>query len=100
MKVFLSSISWMMNSSNSTVYAAINKLSLPDVFDAHGKALDRKYFTRRCRVKTWSVLIFPQENPPTRELKLWEHALYYLAPRGRPQNWLGRFVEKGHTIWE
>jgi hypothetical protein len=40
---------------------------ISDVFDASGKALDRKYLTRRCRDETWSMLIFLQENPPNQQ---------------------------------
>ncbi len=31
---------------------------------------------------------FLTRNPPIKDFKFWERSLYYLAPRGRPQNWL------------
>jgi hypothetical protein len=44
-----------------------------DVFDASGKALNKQFLQRRRREETWSTLIFPQERPPTKDFKLWEH---------------------------
>ncbi len=48
----------------------------------------------------WLTLIFPQERPPDKDFKLWENALLCIAPRGRLQDCIGNFVEKGHKIWE
>jgi hypothetical protein len=71
-----------------------------DVLDASGKAIDRRYLTRRQKRETWSILIFPQERPPDKDFRLWENALLCIASRGRLQDRIGDFVEKGHTIWE
>jgi hypothetical protein len=38
--------------------------------------------------------------PPKKDFKLWENALLYIAPRGRLQDRIGKFVERGHKIWE
>jgi hypothetical protein len=70
------------------------------VLDASGKAINRKYLTRCQRGESWSTLIFPQENPPNEDFKLWENALLCIAPKGRLQDRIGKFVEKGHKIWE
>ncbi len=71
-----------------------------DVLNASGKAIDRRYLTRRQKGELWSTLIFPQERPPDKDFKLWENALFCIAPRGRLQDHIGKFVEKGHKIWE
>jgi hypothetical protein len=71
-----------------------------DVFDASGRALDRQYLERQQAGKVWSTLLFPLEQPSVRDFRLWKSTLYSLAPRGRPAHWMGRFVKKGHKIWE
>jgi hypothetical protein len=71
-----------------------------DVFDAGGSALDRQYLERRPPRAMWSTLIFPQESPSAKDYRLWQQALCLIAPRGRPQQQLGKFVNKGHKIWE
>jgi hypothetical protein len=53
-----------------------------DVLNASGKAIDRKYLTRRQKGELWSTLIFPQEKPPDKDFKLWENALFCIAPKG------------------
>jgi hypothetical protein len=74
-------------------------LFISDVFDASGKAVDRKYLARRPSEAAWSTLIFPQERPPRRDFNLWQRAVLLLAPRGRPDSQLGRLLVKGHKIW-
>jgi hypothetical protein len=71
-----------------------------DVLDASGKAIDRRYLKRRQKGELWLTLIFPQERPPDKDFKLWENALLCIAPRGRLQDCIGNFVEKGQKIWE
>ncbi len=71
-----------------------------DVFDAGGSALDRRYLERWPPGATWSILIFLQELPSAKDYRLWQQALCLIAPRGRPQQRLGKFVNKGHKIWE
>jgi hypothetical protein len=46
----------------------------------------------------WSTLSFPQEPPPACDLRLWQMALAAVAPQGRLQDHLGRFIHKGHKI--
>ncbi len=74
-----------------------------DVLDASGNALDRWYLAR-CpfeEEEVWSTLLFPQEMPPPiKDFKLCAHSLHFIEPTGQPQHRLGRFVEKGHKIWE
>ncbi len=48
----------------------------------------------------WSTLILPQEKPLDKDFNLWENALLCIAPRGRLQDHIGKFVERGHKIWE
>ena len=74
-------------------------LFVSDVFDASGRAVDRKYLSPRPSEEAWSTLIFPQERPPRRDFNLWQRAVLLLAPRGRPENSLGRLRVKGHKIW-
>jgi hypothetical protein len=71
-----------------------------DVFDASGRALDRQYLERRPAGKVWSTLLFPQEQPSARDFRIWKSAIHLLAPRGRPNHRMGRFVGKGQKIWE
>ena len=75
-------------------------LYVSDVLDAGGKCLDERYLHRRKPNETWSTLVFPQEKPPNKHLKLWRQVLYTIAPRGRIQDQIGRFTRKGHKIWE
>jgi hypothetical protein len=75
-------------------------LYLSDVFDASGRALDRRYLRQRPMDEVWSTLLFPRESPPYRDIHLWQQALHLLAPRGRATHRLGHFKEKGHKIWE
>ena len=88
-------------------WAAINRfrchqqvLFLSDILDAGGKSIDKKYLSPREDHEVWSTLIFPLERPPRRHTALWRSVIYALAPRGRIQNRLGRFLTKGHKIWE
>jgi hypothetical protein len=55
-------------------------LYVSDVLDAGGKCLNRRYLNHHKHTKTWSNLIFPQEKPPNKHLKLWRQALYSIAP--------------------
>jgi hypothetical protein len=75
-------------------------LFVSEVLDASGKAIDKQYLECRKDHINWSVLIFPIENPPRKNLKLWQQVLYSLAPRGRVQQQVGHFLTKGHKIWE
>jgi hypothetical protein len=40
-----------------------------------GKCLDRRYLDHPKPTKIWSTLIFPQEKPPNKHLKLWRQVL-------------------------
>jgi hypothetical protein len=71
-----------------------------DVLDAGGKCLNRRYLGHRKHTEICSTLIFPQEKPPNKHLKLWRQVLYAIAPRGRLQDQIGRFTTKGCKIWE
>jgi hypothetical protein len=70
------------------------------MFDMGGSALDRRYLERRPPRATLSTLIFSQESPSAKDYRLWQQALCLIAPRGRPQQRLGKFVSKEHKIWE
>jgi hypothetical protein len=71
-----------------------------NVFDASGQALDRQYLKRQPAGKVWSTLLFSLEQPSAKDFQIWKSALYSLAPQGRPNHQMGRFVKKGHKIWE
>jgi hypothetical protein len=75
-------------------------LFLSDILDAGGRAIDKPYLERRIPTANWSTLIFPLEQPPRRDLSLWQQALYSLAPRGRVDRRIDGFLTKGHKIWE
>jgi hypothetical protein len=75
-------------------------LYISDILDAGGKCLDKHYLTRWREEENWSNLIFPTEKPPQGHILLWRQVLYAVAPRGRAQNRVGRFQQKGHKIWE
>ena len=57
-------------------------LYVSDVLDAGGKCLDKRYLDHRKPDEIWSTLIFPQEKPPNKHIKLWRQVLYAIAPRG------------------
>jgi hypothetical protein len=71
-------------------------LYLSNVMDAGGKCLDKQYLNRRHEEENWSSLIFPAEKPLQGHIALWRQVLYAVAPRGRVQSRLGRFLSKGH----
>jgi hypothetical protein len=66
-----------------------------DVFDVGGSALDRRYLVRWLPGSTWSTLIFPQKSPPAKDYRIWQQVLGLIAPGGRPQKQLGKFLNKG-----
>ena len=63
--------------------------------DAGGRAVDSKYLYTREETETWSRLIFPNECPPRKHLKLWKAAVYSVARRRQ-----GRFQSKGFKQWD
>jgi hypothetical protein len=75
-------------------------LYVSDVLDAGGKCLNKQYLSRRCKEENWSRVIFPTEKPPQGHILLWHQVLYAVAPRGRVQTRVGRFLNKGHKVWE
>jgi hypothetical protein len=75
-------------------------LFLSDVLDAGGKSVDKKYFNFRKNHKVWSTIVFPLEKPPQQHQAMWQMAVNSLAPRVRVQNRIGRFLSKGHKVWE
>ncbi len=75
-------------------------LYLSDILDAGGKCLDKRYLTRRHEEEKWSSLIFPTEKPSQGHILHWPQVLYAIAPRGRVHNRVGRFLSKGHKVWE
>ncbi len=58
-------------------------LFLSNVLCANGKQFDACYKKSRPVSEKWSSLCFPQENLPKNDFKLWEEALYRVAPGGR-----------------
>jgi hypothetical protein len=54
-------------------------LLLLDILDARGTAIDRKYLQRRPRSEQWLTITFPLEDPPVRDFKLWERAIFRLG---------------------
>jgi hypothetical protein len=77
-----------------------NVIFKSNVFDASGRAFDRQYLKRRPAGEVWSTLLFLQEQPSAKDFQLWKSALQLVAPRGQPNQLMGGFVAKGHTIWE
>ncbi len=75
-------------------------LYLSDILEANGKTLNNSYLQRRQSHKTWSTILFPNENPPNRHLGLWRSALDALVPQGRLDHWLGAFKHNSHTVKE
>jgi hypothetical protein len=64
------------------------------IMDAGGRAVDPKYLNLREDSECWSSLIFPNEHPPHKHLKIWKLAVYSIKRR------LGRFKSRDHKIWE
>ncbi len=71
-----------------------------NIFNAGGRAIDRRYLAKQLSQQAWSRLIFHQEKPPARDFHLWQSAIDTIAPRGQPCLWLGRMINKGHKFWE
>ena len=70
-----------------------------DIFDFRGRAIHRRYRSKRTSEERWSDLIFPIEKPPGKDFRLWNDALDSIAPRGIPRHRLGARITKGHKIW-
>jgi hypothetical protein len=75
-------------------------IHVSDVLDAGGRCLDKKYLSHRQDEETWSTLIFPMEKPLQKHLWLWREVLLAIAPQGRLQNKIGRFLTRGQKIWK
>jgi hypothetical protein len=75
-------------------------LFVSNILDAGGKCLNKKYLKWRQDNESWSILIFPIENPPRKHKKLWEQVLYSLTPRHWANKSVGRFLTKGHKNWD
>ncbi len=69
-------------------------------FDASGQALDKQYLKQRQTGEMWSTLLFPLEKLSEKDFRPWKSTLDLVTPRGRPAQRMGRFVKKGHKIWE
>jgi hypothetical protein len=54
-------------------------LFISNVFNASGRAVDRKYLAQQPAEETWSTLIFPQERPPRQDFNLWQQGTQDLA---------------------
>jgi hypothetical protein len=75
-------------------------LFILDVLVAGGKSVDKKYLAYQHDHKVWSIIIFPLEKPPRRHKAVWQTVVYSLTPKGRVQNCIGRFLSRGHKVWE
>jgi hypothetical protein len=75
-------------------------LFMSNILDAGGKCLDKKYLKQQQDKESWSTLIFPIKNPPRKHERLWEQVLYSLALQHRANQSVGRFLAKGHNIWD
>jgi hypothetical protein len=75
-------------------------LFISNILDAGGKCLDKKYLKQRQDNESWSTHIFPIKKPPRGHGTLWEQILYTLAPQSHAQQRVGRFLTKGHKIWD
>jgi hypothetical protein len=75
-------------------------LFVSDILDAVGKCLNKKYPKQRQDNESWSSLIFPIKKPRRRHGTLWEQVLFTLAPQSRASQRVGRFLTKGHKIWD
>ncbi len=106
-------VKWFMQAANKAGVAnpieliKLNKywchqqvLYVSDILDEGGKCLNKCYLTRCHEEENWSSLIFPTEKTPQGHILLWRQVLYAVAPRGRVQNRVGRFLNKGHKVWE
>jgi hypothetical protein len=75
-------------------------LFVSDILDASRKCIDRRYLNRRDQDEQWLTITFPNEKPPQRDFRLWREILLSMAPRGRAQHRLRRFIRNSHKIWE
>jgi hypothetical protein len=74
-------------------------LFLSDAMDTSEKSIKQQYMRLRAQGETWSTLVYQQERPPARDVKLQQSALLAIVHRGWLQDRLGRFINKGHKIW-
>ena len=70
-----------------------------NVFNADGTTIDKQYLSPWNRGDKWSPYRFGLQKPPPRDFSLWKEALTQLAPGGRRQTRLGKFLFPGHKIW-
>ena len=59
-----------------------------DIMGAGGRSLDKKYLRERPPLEKWSKMIFPAEQPPPKDFKLWRQILPQL--RGGERLHLGQ----------
>jgi hypothetical protein len=70
------------NTDEQRILNRFQILYVSDVLDAGGKCLNKRYLDHCKPDEIWSTLVFPQEKPPNKHLKLWRQVLYVIAPRG------------------
>jgi hypothetical protein len=76
-------------------------LFVSDAMDAGGRAIDRKYMSRRLDTQSWSSLIFPKERPSRSDFKLWKAGLLQLRLGSRhSQTRIQGFQGGGHKVWD
>ena len=66
------------------------------IFDARGR-VDQEYQVLRRANKAWSTLIFPEEKPPTADLRLCGAMLGQLQEEEGQQQ--GAFISSSHKLW-
>jgi hypothetical protein len=73
-------------------------LFLSDILDARGTAINRKYLQWCLRSKRWLNITFLLEDPPEKDFRLWEQALFRLGAGWQGQGRMREFKCPGHKI--
>lgn len=68
-----------------------------DVFEADGRSINAQYLLPRPLGSKWSKYRFGTQKPPPSAFSLWVDALSQLAPGGRRNPKLGKFIHPPHT---
>jgi hypothetical protein len=83
----------------NTVRLHQQAIFLSDVFNADGRTVREEAKYPRLTNQRWSHYKFGKQHPSTKAWNLWRTALQQLAPRGRRDQSLGKFIRNTHRIW-
>jgi hypothetical protein len=74
-------------------------LFMSSILDARGTAINRKCLQWCPKSEQWLTIMFPLEDPPVKDFKSWERAIFRLGAGWGGQGRMRGFKRPGHKIW-